>query len=477
MLGVAVLAASAGAIAMGMAAPGMLASPPSYRDLPRVEVVRADLRPSVVAAGTIDTGQKTIVECDLEPHFSPTSRATGISTIIELIPDGTMVTKGQMLARLDASDYEELVRQEEIQLLQARADWEKAGLDLKTAEIALAEYRDGLLPQNREFQQGQILLYESDIRRANDRLAWAERMVASGYLSAGQLLIERASLERSEVSLRNARGELATLEQHTSAAQISRLKLDIAGKREQLDFHTRHHMHREGRLKKARKQVEACTIRAPHAGLVIYANTYNPETQIAAGSMAYNRMNLFYLPDLSRAEVKVEIHEAQIRKVRVGQKARVRVEGLSSRLLEAHVKAVDRVALEPKRWWMSREIRSFSAVIAIHSPPPGVLPGMNAEVAIECDERPSALVVPSTAVVFEKGRDLVYVVGRDGLERRAVEVETGDTRSLEVRAGLTEGEQVLRDPSHLDPDLAPPADSPIPDTPGPSAPARVYAAP
>jgi multidrug efflux pump subunit AcrA (membrane-fusion protein) len=195
----------------------------------------------------------------------------------------------------------------------------------------------------------------------------------------------------------------------------------------------------------------------------------------------YNHMNLFYLPDLSQSEVKIEINESVIGRIRVGQPVRVRVEGLPGRVLEGHVKSVDQLALEPKRWWLSRDIRNFSAVIAIHNAPRGVLPGMNAEVAIDCDVRPSALVVPSTAVTYEQGRGFVYVLDQERLERRVVDVAPGDEWDVEVRSGLTEGEVVILDAESLDPSEALAAET----TEGPSSrhvgsqtsDARLYSAP
>jgi len=442
----------AGASVGWRAFPKSLRRRPSYLGLPRAEAVLADLRSSVVVAGSIDTAQKTIVECELETYSSQSGQAQtgGTSTIIELVDDGAMVKEGQMLARIDSSAYVELVRQHEIRLLQARADQQKALLDLKTAEFALQEYRDGQLPQLRQFHQGQILLYETDVQRAKDRLEWVDRMVINGYVSAGQALTDRATLERAEVNLVKARGELSTLDRYSSSLQILKLELAVEAGQREVDYQTLRLERSESRHRKYQTQVEACTIRAPHAGMVIYATSYNPEARIEAGAIAYNRMNLFYLPNLSQTEVHVEIHESMIQRVRVGQMARVRVDGLSDRVLEGHVKWVDQLAMEPKRWWLSPEIRNFSAVIAVHSEQKGVHPGMNAEVEIQCAPRASALIVPSSAVAISGGREVVYVVGRNGLERRAVEAEAGDARHAEIRSGLAEGEEVILDPSGLD---------------------------
>lgn len=443
-----------------LAGSGVMDRRPAYLDLPHARAERVDLRPVYHTGGSIDTAKKTLVECELEAYFSPTTRAGGTATILDLVEDGTMVKKGQVLARLDSSDYEEMVRQHEILLLQAQADAQKARLDLESAEIALKEYRDGSLPQIREYYQGQIVLHEADIRRQNGRLEWARKMVANGYLSPGQVLGEQASLERSQVNLANVRGELKTLDGHTAAVQIMRLESVVENQQRERDFQAIRLRRREEQLGKFRGQVEACTIRAPHAGMAIYASAYNPNLRIEAGQTVFHHMNLFYLPDLGQAEVKIEVNESMIQRIRQGQPALVRVDGEVERTLEGHVKSVAPLPSEPKQWWISREVRNFSATIAIHSPLSGLLPGRTVGVEIQGDIRPGALVVPATAVANEDGRDVVYVVGRGGLSRQVVQVVPGDTRRVEVRSGLAEGEEVIIDPSGLDPAEALAAEAP-----------------
>jgi multidrug efflux pump subunit AcrA (membrane-fusion protein) len=74
-----------------------------------------------------------------------------------------------------------------------------------------------------------------------------------------------------------------------------------------------------------------------------------------------------------------------------------------------------------------------------------VFPGMAATVGIEAGVAKDVLVVPVTAVqgVVQKGN--VWVVGDDGSqEERAVTLGLTDGEMVEVREGLSEGEQVLQ---------------------------------
>jgi multidrug efflux pump subunit AcrA (membrane-fusion protein) len=74
-----------------------------------------------------------------------------------------------------------------------------------------------------------------------------------------------------------------------------------------------------------------------------------------------------------------------------------------------------------------------------------VFPGMAATVRIEAGVAQGVLVVPVTAVQGAVQKGNVWVVGDDGSqEQRAVTLGLTDGELVEVRDGLSEGEQVLQ---------------------------------
>ena len=69
------------------------------------------------------------------------------------------------------------------------------------------------------------------------------------------------------------------------------------------------------RLAKLEKQVELCTIRAPHDGFVIYANDERRESVIEEGMSVRQKQDLFYLPDLTDMEVVAYLHESMVNEI------------------------------------------------------------------------------------------------------------------------------------------------------------------
>src|SRR5262249_41808328 len=112
-------------------------SRPSMAGLATATVRRSDLWVSVAASGLVGSSEQTTIECELEALDAGVNgqrlRTSGSSTILELIPAGTMVKKDDILCKLDSSAYEELVRQQEMTVQRAVADHLQAKLAYEVA--------------------------------------------------------------------------------------------------------------------------------------------------------------------------------------------------------------------------------------------------------------------------------------------------------------------------------------------------------
>lgn len=118
------------------------------------EVFRTDLAPVMNAPGRLEAAKRTTVRCMLENIAGVTTG--GASTILTIAPEGTPVKKGDVLATLDAANYEELRRQQLITVEQAKASHLQARLDVEIAELAVKEYRDGIVEETLKGMEGQI---------------------------------------------------------------------------------------------------------------------------------------------------------------------------------------------------------------------------------------------------------------------------------------------------------------------------------
>jgi HlyD family secretion protein len=130
-------------------------------------------------------------------------------------------------------------------------------------------------------------------------------------------------------------------------------------------------------------------------------------------------------------------------------KAEVRVASLGDRVIPGRVAAIDFLPSPDWRQW-DENLRRFIARVRLDETPPRVLPFMSAIVQIDTGRIPDALVIPVEAMAVVDGRQSCYVVGADGLHRRAITTRRATPDLLEVTGGLNEGERVVLRPLDLD---------------------------
>jgi HlyD family secretion protein len=432
-------------------------------------VRRADLQPILKAGGRVQSGKQTVIECRLE-NLSVGVRgraisAGGASVLLQLIPEGTFVRKGDVLAVLDSADYAELLRLQKIDVERAHADKLQAELDHEIAKLAVLEYRDGSMKEMIEDFHRRVSLARSDVQRARDRLNWTHAMKAKGYVSQGTVKSDEFTAAQLELTLKQEEGAFDVFQKFTAPRTIRELEGAVLGAEANLDYQILRAQRHEGRLATLQQQVDACTIRAPHDGYVVYANDARREIYIEEGMPVRQNQKLFYLPDLNDMEVVALLNESVVNEVRSGMRARVHVEGMPNRTMWGLVTKVAQLAAPD---WRS-DVRYFEGTVKLEAPLAGLKPGMTAQVELQMPERDNVLAVPSEAVTSDDGQDVCFVIQGDGLERRPVKLGRVTEAMTEVTEGLHEGEQVVMNPHPLDIELEDPSD-PAPVTPS-SAPA------
>lgn len=423
-------------------------------NIPTATVRRIDLYSTVTEDGEVESTEKTTIECELKQlsfrNGGMSLDASGSSRIIELLPEGHPVKAGEVLCRLDGSVYEEMARQQLIELEEDRAELRSAQLQLETLEVALKEYRDGQVLQARQRMLGEIALARSDLERQKERLTWSQHMNRIGYIPRSRLSAEEGLTLKAEITLRQAEVALATFEKYTASKAIFELEGRIDMARSEVGFQAERVARDEQNLTDYRKQVERCTIRAPHDGLLIYAQDDDDDERIELGTIVREDQDLFYLPNLSKMEVQTKIHETSISRVRPGMPARVRIESLPNVLLEGTVIALAPLPVSIRSRYQSDEVKNFIGRVELHTIPAGLLPGMSAQVEIVTAQRPNTLVVPPDALAIEEGRSVCYVARGSAIERREVVAGESDLEHVEITDGLSEGDVVLLTPGRLD---------------------------
>lgn len=174
-------------------------------------------------------------------------------------------------------------------------------------------------------------------------------------------------------------------------------------------------------------QLGYTTITAPFDGLII-------EREIKFAEYVTPNTKLFRISDFDPLLCPIQLPEKDLRKLRIGQRARINVEAFPGQHFPARVLRISPIV----------DAATGTVKVTLETQPQGRLrPGMFASVFLEIDRHDDALVMPKRALVLESIGDTVYVM-KDGLaERREVELGFQDADSVEALTGVAEGDRVI----------------------------------
>lgn len=170
--------------------------------------------------------------------------------------------------------------------------------------------------------------------------------------------------------------------------------------------------------------------RAPANGVVI-------EKMGVQGQMMKPGERIYRLADLSTVWVQAQVYENDLAFVQTAQSAEIRLgPGGETRVIGK----VDLILPQ-----VQASTRSVQTRLVVPNPEGKIRPGMFADVRLEAELSPDAVLVPDLAVLRSGERNTVFVALGDGsFEPRPVELgaRTADNR-YEVRSGLAGGERVV----------------------------------
>jgi hypothetical protein len=393
------------------AASGVLVS--AGDDIPTGRVTRGTLKTDLVTSGEIKAVKTDMLS--VPPTGTPLR-------ILTLVPSGTRVRKGHPVVTFDPTEQENAVEEQ-------RSVLREAELEIARTEAAAAA------------RQAQDAL---DLQTARFDLRKAELDVQASEV--------RAPLEarKAQLTLEEARNRLAQLE----ADRASRSQSDTAALAVAREKETKARF----AINLATSILSQMTLEAGIDGIVsIRDNTnvgfyYSGMTfsEFRSGDQVQGGTLVAEVLDLGQLEIGAPIDENDRARVAVGQMATLTLDALGGRELQARVTSVGNIM--PQRFFgpaAAGPSRSFSATLALQSPPTDLRPGLTGRVTITGTPQVGVLHVPRGAVFERDGKTVVFVKGGsvNGFTPAPVKVQAR-TESSAVVEGVAEGTEIaLADPS------------------------------
>jgi RND family efflux transporter MFP subunit len=347
-------------------------------------VVRAPFERSVAAVG------------ELQPFERATLATKVPGRLAELVADrGDTMRRGDVLARLEAREYE----------LRAQA-----------AEAAVATARAVLgLPE------------EAGARDEVDPEATAAVRLARAQLERSRLALERSRQLANEGVDSKSALDAAEADHRVAESRLQEAFELVASRAATL-------AQRRAELEIARAQLAETRILAPFDGRI--------ELRLAATGAYLGVGDGVYEVVRDPLRLVLEVSERDAHEVRAGQLVRATVAGVE-RELGGPIRR-----LAPA---LTREGRALLAEVELADPDGELRPGAFAEARILVQTEELALTIPLEAVTSFAGLDKALVVEEGSARARRLELGRRAGGRVEVRAGLAEGESVVLAPGTLAP--------------------------
>ncbi len=272
--------------------------------------------------------------------------------IKELFADfNSEVKAGQLIAQIDPATYEYRVRSAEADLDAAQANVLTAQANATVARASVSRAQTDL----------------AEARRIHERNL---RLIDQGFIAQSEADRTRAAVATAEEALKGAQAQVGVTE-----AQIKTAQATVA--------------QRTALVAQAKVDLGRTRIVSPVGGIVIKRAVEQGQT--VAASLAAPEMFVI-AQNLSDMQVDASIDEADVGRIRSGQKASFTVDAFPGQTFEGEVRQVRKAAQNVAN------VVTYIAVVGFQNGSGRLLPGMTANVRIVTDQRDNVLKVPNAAL-------------------------------------------------------------------------------
>ena len=345
---------------------------------------------SVVATGKVEPITKVEIK----------SKANGIIEHLQVDVD-TVVQPGQVLAELDKENLTARLREARANLQAAEAAREASIAQLKKNEIE-AESPDVAFA-----------------RRNHER---AQQLAEQKLVSQSQLDEAKSSLEQAENRQRAAGGQLVI-----ARARVAEATANVAQAR--------------AAVERADEELANATIKAPIRGTVLSRDVEVGSPVSSILNLGANATLVMTLGDIEKVFVRGKVDEADIGRVRLGQKARITTETFRDKVFEGSVTEISPIGVEKDN------VTTFQVEVSIDNPGKELKANMSANAEIILEQFPDSLLIPEAAVVYDAQKnafvDVVDAGAKNGRRRVPVKLGVGNGTRMQILGGLKAGDKVV----------------------------------
>jgi HlyD family secretion protein len=383
------------------------------------------------------------------------------------VEQGDRVQTGKILARMDSADIQARIQQFSANLAQSQAQLAEAEAGSRPQEIAqskarlsqaqaqLDQAKAGNRPQEIAqaqalvdaaqakanyssekvkryqylYQQGAVQKQELDQFISEDKSAIANLQEAQKRLSLQQAGSRSEEMTQRKAVVEEAKAQLQLMENGTRPEIINQRKAGVASAQAQ--------------LKAEQVNLEDTIIRAPFAGIVTqkYANIGAFVTPTTSASSSASATSSSIVAVARGLEVLAQVPEADIGRIKQGQSVEIVADAYPDQVFKGSVRLISPEAV------VEQGVTSFQVRVALDTGADKLRSGLNVDLTFLGDRLSNALVLPTVAIVTEKGQTGVLIPdAKNKAQFREVTIGSQIKDQTQILEGVKAGDRVFIDP-------------------------------
>ncbi|MEM6629044.1 MAG: efflux RND transporter periplasmic adaptor subunit [Bacteroidota bacterium] len=316
--------------------------------------------------------------------------------ISDLIAEGTLVEKGDYVARLDKNDLQSKIQEVSLSLEQARSQYTQAKLD---SALELSEKRNNIV--NLKFSMEEK---SAEMEQSRFEAPSTQRMVKLEYEKADRAYTQATNNYEKQIALSVAK----VIEKQSEFDKV------------------------QNELNDLKKLEEQFTIMAPANGMVIYKREWNGQKRKVGDMVEPWDPAVATLPDLSTMESVTYVNEIDIQKLTKGQQVSIGLDAMPEKTLSGEVTEVANIGEQRP----NSDSKVFEVVVLIKEKDTTLRPAMTTSNEVLINEVEEALYIPLECLHVQDSVNFVFKKQGSKTLKQVVQLGLINENDVQILAGL-----------------------------------------
>ncbi len=318
-------------------------------------------------------------------------------TILHLIKEGTQVEPGDTLCILECREIAKEYLLAINELENAQAEYNKSLADLKLQFLLLEA-------------QVRSIDASTDIKRLDS--------LQMEFSSSSDREIIKLELEKAELERNIAQTKLEFLKQ-INDSELQKMKLKIEQNANRVD--------------QAKSKLDDLILISDIEGIVIYDMSWITEKKVREGDVIWANLPIIEIPDLSAMQVKLEVSEADYKRLATDQTMEIIVDAFPDIHLYGRIKNKAPVGKPVSE---KSNVKIFEVTASLDSAYQKLQPGLGVTCKVQVRIIPDTLVIPVISLFEEDSMKVVYVADNEKFIKKNVTIADYNNEEVVITSGL-----------------------------------------